>query len=142
MTNLFVEELVNDDNNDNNDFHCQNERVKCGRPAKKDMYVAERQKILDELKEILGITEENKTFYMYDIDNNEEIQNKILKLKDAAKLYFNAGNWAIFLKENVKKPHMSLLKCILKDMGHEFLNSHGTITRNGKKIKSQLYYIK
>ena len=50
---------------------------KGGRPNKRDKFNEERHMILIKLNNILGITDHNKIFYLYDIDDNPDKQDQI-----------------------------------------------------------------
>ena len=86
---------------------------KGGRPPKYIKYIEEKKQILQQLFDILGITEENKIFYWDDID--EEKKKKIMDLLANVQKYFNCGHWTVITR-NLDIPHASLIRYILKDM--------------------------
>jgi len=62
-----------------------------GRPKREEIFKKERIEVLDKLNKILGITEDNDKFYLWDIDNNLDIQKSILDLKTDVEKYFRCS---------------------------------------------------
>jgi hypothetical protein len=62
-------------------------------------------------------------FYSHEIDNNKEMQQKILQLSDDIQKYFNVSNWSSF-KKSIKLDDctrtISIIKSVLKMMGIKF----------------------
>ena len=113
---------------------CANKIInKGGRPSKASQFDKERKKVLDDMYTILKLSDTQKFVYLYDLDNDLEMQNKIMALKDHAKIYFNSGTWAIFSKDDVKRPYMSLIRSIIKDMKIKTITVQSSIERNGEK---------
>lgn len=109
------------------------QNIKGGRQSRKIVFKQEREKILQRLYDIVGVTEDNKRFFLYDIENGKI--DAIMALQDDVRKYFNAGSWAIFCKEEVVRPYMSLIRSILKDMGLKFYTVSASIKRNGNNNK-------
>lgn len=112
-----------------------------GRPKKSEKYKKEREEIINKLNVILGITNDNKKFYIWDIDNNEDKQKQIIHLKDDVEKYFRSKDSSIFIKENVKRAHLAIIKIIYKEMNHKLSRVTKTIIRNEKSIQSACYLI-
>ena len=112
-----------------------------GRPKKAEMYKKERKELLNKLNNILGVTETNKKFYLYDIDNNVDIQKSILEMKDDVKKYFSVRQYGIFVNEDMNRGYMSLIRAIYKESGIEWITSNRTIERNGNKINTSGYFL-
>ena len=104
---------------------------------KNEQYVEERKNILNDLKNILNISDENNKIYINEFNNNEYAQNKILKLKDGIGKYFYGKNNMAFKKDSFLKKNkecISLIKIVLKEMEYE-------IIRVEKKIKDGEIYV-
>lgn len=111
--------IINDTNSHNVETINSTDKV-IKRRNKQEMYDNERKKLLAELLDILKISENNKIFYVDDLDNSKILQKKILDLEMNVKKYFTCSSWPFFAKKNISKPYLSLLKSILKDMSVKF----------------------
>lgn len=113
-----------------------------GRPKKSEKYKKERQEVLNKLNNILGVTDDNKKFYMYDVDNNEATQKAILNLKNDVELYFGGKSSQIFVKgDETQRSYFSLIKIIYKDMKIKMLRIVETIKRDDKSFRSSCYVL-
>ena len=110
-----------------------------GRPKKAILYKTERLTLFNKLNNILGITKDNKIFYIYDIKNNNNKQKEINDLVDDVKIYFKGKSNAIFTSDDIDKKWLSIIKIIYKEMNFKLIHSYKLITRNDKKIKSGYY---
>ena len=61
---------------------------------KTELYINERQIILEKIFEILNIDDSNNTFFLKDLDNDNNKQNLILELELDIRKYFVCGHWA------------------------------------------------
>lgn len=104
-----------------------------GKPPK-SRFVNERQVVLEKLLNILGVTEDNKFVYLYDLDHDIDKQNAILGLEEDIKKYFVYGTWSYFSKPKSKRPYVSLAKSVIKDMNIEITQIIKTETRNNKRM--------
>ena len=109
---------------------------KGGRPSKASQFEKERKKILHDMYSILGLCDTQKIVYLYDLDNDLEIQSKISELQNDVKLYFNYAAWPFFSKENTKRPYMSLIRSIIKEMNIKTQTINTILERNGQKMSS------
>jgi hypothetical protein len=114
---------------------------KITKPSKASLYGPERKKFLSDLMNTIGLSDTQKFFYLYDIDNNKEMQKKVLDMSADARQYFNSAGWGLFSKDNIHRPYMSLIRCALKDMGVKYTVIMSVIERNKKKIKSSGFLI-
>ena len=81
---------------------------------KSSIYSEEQNEICNRLFNILNLDEEN-SITLYELDNNIEMQNKILDLIPEIKKYYKcAGVIAINNPDKCKRKYMSILKFILK----------------------------
>jgi len=99
--------------------------------SKASKYIKERLTIAKKILNILGITKENKTIIINDIEI--ELQQKILNMETEIKMFFNAGKWNVFKKgKNSEKAYIYITKNIMKEIGIIMINS--TKYLNGKNI--------
>lgn len=100
----------------------------------------ERQEVLNKMFNILGINENNNHFELKKLNNNIEMQNKILELENDIKKYFNYSQWECF-KGDVKKRHMSFIRYILKNTNYKLTSNRKTIKDGDKTYVDTVYYI-
>ena len=101
---------------DNNVLSESQTKIIDKRKGKKiDLYVNERKLIVQKLFNILDVKTENTIKYFYSDDLTEEIQNKIINMKDEIKQYFTVGTWVCY-KNTIKldKVHLSIIRYVLK----------------------------
>jgi hypothetical protein len=135
-------DIVKDDVKKSNNN--ENNKVKNlgGRPKREDIYKVERQEVLDKLNKILGITNDNNKFFLWDIDNNDDIKKSILELQTDVEKYFRCSGWNFFSKKiQEDRKYMSLIRSLYKEFNFELYPKTILITRNNQKIKSQQYAI-
>ena len=111
------------------------------RSTKKDLYKKEQEEILNKINTIFGISKENNTIYLYDIENDESKKEQILALSDDVRKYFKTSNWAFYKDEECKGNHVLLCKSIYKDMGYQILSKNAHVKRNNTKINTKEYTI-
>jgi hypothetical protein len=116
---------------------------KAGRKKKIEKYNIERINILNTIKNILEITDENKVFYLYDIDTNKDKQQQIVDLKSQIETCFKSKNSAVFMPDDKKaiRPYMSLIRLVFKEMGFHIVVTRVTIYREEKSIYTSMYSI-
>jgi len=101
--------------NDNND----NEKInnKTFVKLKNLKYKDERIDILKKIYNIIGINDNNKTFYSHELDSDIEKQKEIELLDNDIKKYFKTSTWLCYNKNrSVDRKYISIIKYILKDM--------------------------
>jgi hypothetical protein len=105
---------------------------------KSELYKKEQEEIVDKIIKILDL--ENKTSYtLYELDNNLEIQNKIMELIPEIRKWYAFNNMkAVGEPEKRKRPWLSIIKNLIKSKYNvESLDCH--FTENGKHIRTQIY---
>ena len=110
--------------------------------TKTELYMNERQIVLEKLLEILNINDKNKIFYLYELDNDKKKQNLILELEPDIKKYFNCCSWACFVKPTMKRKFLSIIKNIMKVMNYNMIAKRKLIKINDSEKKHQetFYY--
>jgi hypothetical protein len=108
--------------------------------TKTELYANERQIILEKIFEILDINENNNTFYLKDLDNDKKKQNQILELELDIKKVFECHSWACFVKINMKRKYLSIIKYIMKNMNCNMIAKRKLIKIDGSDKKHQETY--
>ncbi len=92
---------------------------------KKKLFISQRNAILQNIFNIIGVSNINKSFYSSHIDDNEEIANQIYALEDDIIKYFNISSWPAFKKNSklTDKKALSIVKSVMKDMNVEYVSA-------------------
>ena len=100
----------------------------------------EKQKeVLDKLLVILEINENNKTFSLKELDDNEEKQNDILGLEPMIKEGFCYSTWTCF-RRDTKRKWLSMIKYILKDMEKNLIATNKAVKNESGTFDSVMIY--
>ena len=101
---------------------------------KSELYKQEQDDIRNKIISILDLEHKN-TYTLYELDQNKEIQEKIIELiPEIRKWYLKA----VGDPEKIKRPYLSIIKHLLKPKYTiESLDYH--FTENGKHIRTQKY---
>ncbi len=111
-------------------------------PKQVDKYQQERNQVLSQLLEILGINGQNNMFSLHKLDADIDKQGQILGLEDDIKKYFLCGEWTCFKKrETCKRRWLSMIKYVVKDMGYQFEGMQLKSNSNGLKYIDTMYCI-
>jgi len=105
---------------------------------KSELYKKEQDDITDKIISILDL--ENKNIYtLYELDQNEDIQNKIMKLIPDIRKWFAFNNMkAVGEPERIKRPWLSIIKHLTKSK-YTIENKEHQFKNNEKWIKSPIY---
>jgi len=107
-----------------------------GRLTKAQRYLTERKEILDKVLGILGIDEQNDTFYLHDIEDTDKEQ-QLIETMDECRKYFKAGLWTCNAKRGkINKVYLSFIKSLFKEMNINMTmisikNSKGEFLKKG-----------
>ena len=112
-----------------------------GRINKNIQYAAEQQGILQRINNILGINENNKVIYVYDLENNGTKQQQIYDLIPDIRKYFVCGEWPIFSKNIKTYRYMSIVKGVYKSMSVKWITAKKNIVRNNETVRSLVYIL-
>ena len=105
---------------------------------KSELYKKEQDEIIYKICKILDL--ENKNIYtLYELDNNKEIQEKLMELIPEIRKWFSFNNMkAVGEPEKRKRPWLSIIKQLTKEKYH--LESKAfRITENNKEIRTYHY---
>ena len=138
--NNEIDSQGNTSNSDTpNDFGKRHKK----RSTKKELYRQEREEIIKELNNLLNINENKNYVYLYDIENDDNIKNKINEMSEEVKKYFKVGNWNYYImKNNGDKPlEIGLIRALYRDEDWLMTTKEKQIERNGSKVRSIVYYL-
>ncbi len=105
---------------------------------KSELYKKEQEEIVDKIAKILDL--ENKTEYtLYELDQNEEIQKKIMELIPEIRKYFSFnGIKAVGEPNKIKRPWLSIIKHLIKKK-YNMVSLDYHFTEDGNHIRTQKY---
>jgi hypothetical protein len=109
--------------------------------SKINLYIEERNNILNELLIILNITEVNNSFFLHDLDINIDKQNRILELEPCIRKYFASRAWSCFANRNIKRKVLSIIKNIMKEMNYNIMSKRKQIKNNNETYYDTIYYL-
>ncbi len=104
--------------------------------SKAERYIKERTFLIKELEELIGLTEDNKSVLLYDLEHNNELKMKLKEKIPVIKQLFKTGNWNYFVQQhndNREISEISLLKMIFKDFGYTIANRRRSVIREDVK---------
>lgn len=102
------------------------------------LYEKQQNELCDKVIEILEL-DENNSFVLYDLDNDQEKIDKIMALIPDFRKYFSFKNIVgIEDPEKLKRPYMSIIRGITK-LKYNFSYKDHQRTIDGKKHRTQRY---
>jgi hypothetical protein len=130
---------MSDNSNDNKENN-----IKKIRRNKKTFYSNERENIIQQLKDLMDLNNDN-TILLNKLQDNVELKNKLIELTDDIKKYYRCSTWGYFvaINNNQKADVITLLRCIFKDHNYKiFTKDIVTEYRGIKKRYTQLFFCK
>ena len=128
----------------NNDLN--NESNKKVRRNKKQLFTVERKIIVDKLKEIIKLEENNNMILYDDLVENIELKEYLINNTDLIKKYYSCSSWGYFtnhLHGIFEQNEITLMKSIYKEDGYKIISRQKILLRNDiKKQCLELYFIK
>jgi hypothetical protein len=105
---------------------------------KSELYKKEQEEIVDKIIEILDL-ENKKSYTLYELDQNEEIQKRIMELIPEIRKWYSFNNMkAVGEPEKRKRPWLSIIKNLIKTK-YNIVSLDHHFTENKKYIHTQLY---
>ena len=105
---------------------------------KSELYKKEQKEVIEKIISILDLTNKN-TYTLYELDKNEEIQNKIMELIPEIRKWFSFnGLKAVGEPSKIKRPWLSIIKQLLKSK-YNIESKDFQFTENGKDIRTHIY---
>ncbi len=88
-----------------------------------EQYQVEREDICLRLLAIMGITDENNSFCLCDLDADVDKQNRIMEMKEEIRRVFSMSELSSYRNMECKRPWLSILKSVLKKQNYKVDNS-------------------
>jgi len=114
------------------------------RRSKVEIYKEEREELIKNLNEMIGLNKSNKIL-LYDLEVNEELKEYLRGNSDKIKKIYKTCLWGYYSKEKKKGMgnEIGLLKSIYKNDDWEISNKRVMNERGGiKKIYMELHFNK
>lgn len=123
-------DISNSISNSNNDIV-----LKKNKPTKKEYYKQERDLLICELNKIIGIDSDNYKIFLYEIENNENIDKYLSDNIDKIRKFYKTGKWSYFSNDILKGKDnwIGLLRSLYSDSNYEIISKQKTNTFNGVK---------
>ena len=67
--------------------------------TKAQQFREERNKIVSELENLIGITENNRGVLLYDLEKNDKLKEYLRVIVPNIKKYYKCGNWNYFIQK-------------------------------------------
>jgi hypothetical protein len=112
------------------------------RLTKKEQYQVERNELITQLNNIIGISDKKNYVYLYDLEHDEDIKKKISNLENNISKYHKCGLWGYYsndIKKGKGNP-ITLLRAVYKDNDILITTKNKVINRDNKKVNSTVYY--
>jgi len=105
---------------------------------KSELYKKEQDEIIDKIINILDL-EHTNTYTIYELDNNLEIQNKIMELIPEIRKWFSFNNMkAVGQPEKRKRPWLCIIKQLTKSK-YNLLSDDFRFFDNDKEVRTHKY---
>ena len=105
---------------------------------KSDLYKKEQEKVIEKIISILDLKNKN-TYTLYELDKNEEIQNKIMELIPEIRKWFSFNNMkAVGEPSKRKRPWLCIIKQLTKTK-YNLVSEDFRLFNDGKEIRTHKY---
>ena len=125
IDNKFLGCNVNDNGWSNNSQQSDSaiKRMK-KRSTKKELYEKERNELIKELNEIIGINENNNSIFLYELEKNEKIKEYIKNNIKRIRKYHKTGTWGYFSNDLLKGKgkEIGLIRTLYIDNDYDILS--------------------
>lgn len=136
------------DMSNGNTSDSSNERKKTrNKPTKAQQFKEERKKIVLELENLIGLTENNRGILLHDLGKNEKLKEYLKEIVADVKKFYKCGTWNYFVNQHTKEgeelSEICLLRSIFKDEKYEIISRKKIKTiDNCKKHMTNLIFFK
>jgi hypothetical protein len=105
---------------------------------KSELYKKEQDDIVNNIIHILDLEHKN-TYTLYELDHNNEIQQRIMELIPEIRKWFSFnGIKAVGDPQKIKRPYLSIIKHLLKNK-YNILTNEVRIIIDNKEIRTTEY---
>ena len=135
------------DMSNGNTSDSSNERKRRNKLTKAQQFKEERQKIVLELENLMGLTENNRGVLLHDLEHNEKLKEYLKEIVPDVKKFYKCGPWNYFVNQHTKEgeelSEICLLRSIFKDEKYEIISRKKIKTiDNCKKHMTNLIFLK
>ena len=130
---------LSDHNSSENNSGDEKKKV---RRNKKTYYHIERENIIQQLKDLMKLDNENSVL-LVELRENVQLKNKLIGYTDDIKKYYRCSTWGYFvaLHNGEKCDEITLLRSIFKDHGYKIFSKDVITEYNGIKQRyTKLYF--
>lgn len=118
--------IKNSDNNNNNDNEQKINKIikKRNKLTKKQQFKTERDEIINNLNNLIGINENNNCFFLYELEKKDEIKKYLVDNIENIKKYYKVGKWGFFSNDILKGKdnYIGLLRSLYLDSDYEIIS--------------------
>ncbi len=131
-------DTIIDNNNDNN---IKVKRTR-NRLTKKEQFAKEREDIINQLNNLIGIDENKNFVFLHDLENNLQVKEYLRNIESEIAKYHKCGMWGYYSSDPKKGKgnEIALLRAVYKDNDIIITTKNKIIERDCKKIHSTVYY--
>ena len=105
---------------------------------KSELYKKEQEEVIDKIINILDL-ENKKTYTLYELDKNEELQKQIMDLIPEIRKWFSFnGIKAVGEPSKIKRPWLSIIKHLIQSK-YKLKSRDFQFTENRKYIRTHIY---
>jgi hypothetical protein len=123
----------------NNIDICDTKKRTRNRLKKSEKYGLEREKLINDIEKLIGLTENIKGVLLHDLENNDELKKYLEDNIELIKRIYKHSNWNYFNKNDEEREIVSLLKSIFKSEKYQLTSKRKLMTIDG--VKKQYNYI-
>ena len=106
-----------------------------------EKFQQEREDICNEIITILELNDD-KSFLLYELDEDNEKQNRILDLKEKIQKCFACSTISSFKPNYVcKRPYLNIIRSILRKQDYTFIGNDYTLKINDEQKKTIKYFV-
>ena len=142
----IVKNLNNNNNNSNNNNNKKENKIikKRNKLTKKQQFKNEREIIINNLNNIIGIDDNNSCFYLYELEKKDEIKNYLIDNIENIKKYYKIGKWGFFSNDVLKGKdnYIGLLRSLYLDSDYEIISKLKIATFDNIKKQYTLWDIR
>jgi len=107
---------------------------------KTELYAKEQDDTIDKIIQIIGITEENNTITLHEIDNNESLKQQLMDLIPEIRKWFSFSHIKpISNPDNFNRPYLCIVKQITKKKWNIHYQDFRIYQEDGAIIRTQQY---
>lgn len=105
---------------------------------KSELYKNEQKEVIEKIISILDL-QNKKTYTLYELDKNKEVQNQIMNLIPEIRKWFSFNNLkAVGEPTKIKRPWLSIIKQLTKTK-YSIESKDFQFTENGQHVRTHIY---